>query len=44
MMAFTLPEIADVERIRASYSDGILKLSLPKKVEAKAVSRQIEIN
>ena len=42
--AFTLPEIADVERIRASYSDGILKLSLPKKEEAKAVSRQIEIN
>jgi len=41
---FTLPEIADVERIRASYSDGILKLSLPKKEEAKAVSRQIEIN
>jgi len=41
--AFTLPESADVERIQASYSDGILKLTLPKKEEAKAVSRQIEI-
>ncbi|MDQ0965258.1 HSP20 family protein [Flavobacterium sp. W4I14] len=41
--AFTLPESADVDRIQASYSDGILKLTLPKKEEAKAVSRQIEI-
>lgn len=42
--SFTLPEIADVERIQASYTDGVLKLILPKKVEAKAVSRQIEIS
>ena len=42
--AFTLPESADVDRIQASYSDGILKLTLPKKEEAKAVSRQIEIH
>ncbi len=41
--SFTLPESADVERIQASYTDGILKLHLPKKEEAKAVSRQIEI-
>lgn len=41
--AFTLPESADVDRIEASYVDGILKLTLPKKEEAKAVSRQIEI-
>jgi len=40
---FTLPESADVDRIGASYTDGILKLDLPKKEEAKAVSRQIEI-
>jgi len=41
--AFTLPESADVDRIQASYTDGVLKLTLPKKEEAKAVSRQIEI-
>ena len=41
--AFTLPESADVDRIQASYIDGVLKLTLPKKEEAKAVSRQIEI-
>ncbi|WP_431291826.1 Hsp20/alpha crystallin family protein [Pedobacter sp. P26] len=41
--AFTLPESADVDRIEAAYTDGILKLNIPKKEEAKAVSRQIEI-
>jgi len=41
--SFTLPESADAERIQASYTDGVLKLLLPKKEEAKAVSRQIEI-
>ncbi|MGN7990614.1 Hsp20/alpha crystallin family protein [Pedobacter sp. 22226] len=41
---FTLPESADVEHILASYSDGVLKLILPKKEEAKAVSRQIAIS
>ncbi|KRT15215.1 heat-shock protein [Pedobacter ginsenosidimutans] len=41
--SFTLPESADVEKISASYNDGILKLELPKKEEARAVARQIEI-
>ncbi|MBB6238012.1 HSP20 family protein [Pedobacter sp. AK013] len=41
--AFTLPESANVERIEAAYTDGILKLNIPKKEEAKAISRQIEI-
>ncbi|RBQ11833.1 Hsp20/alpha crystallin family protein [Pedobacter miscanthi] len=41
---FTLPESADVDRILASYCDGVLKLTLPKKEEAKAVSRQIAIS
>jgi HSP20 family protein len=44
MRSFALPESADAERIQASYTDGILKLTLPKKEEARAVSRQIEIN
>jgi len=41
--AFNLPESADINGITASYTDGILHLMLPKKEEAKAVSRQIEI-
>ncbi|MDM1073918.1 Hsp20/alpha crystallin family protein [Empedobacter brevis] len=32
--AFTLPETIDEDKIEASYVDGILKLSLPKKEEA----------
>jgi len=42
--AFSLPETSDLERIQASYTDGVLLLSLPKKEEAKAVSRQIAIS
>jgi HSP20 family protein len=41
--SFTLPELADYNAIEASYEDGILKIDLPKKEEAKTVSRQIEI-
>ena len=33
--SFTLPESVDAEHIKASYEDGILKLTLPKKEEAK---------
>jgi len=41
--AFTLPESADADRIEATYADGILSIKLPKKEEAKIVSKQIEI-
>jgi HSP20 family protein len=41
--SFTLPESADDARITAEYSDGVLKIDVPKKEEAKSVSRQIEI-
>ncbi len=33
--SFTIPEDVNREKIDASYEDGILKLSLPKKEEAK---------
>ena len=33
--SFTLPESVDAKNIKASYEDGILKLTLPKKEEAK---------
>jgi HSP20 family protein len=41
--SFTLPESADAENIEASYTDGILKINIAKREEAKAVRRQIEI-
>jgi HSP20 family protein len=41
--SFVLPDGADHEHIEAGYADGILKISVPKKEEAKSVSRQIEI-
>lgn len=40
---FKLPESTDVERIEASYNDGMLTLHLPKKAEAKATTKQISI-
>jgi HSP20 family protein len=33
--SFTLPEIANVEKISAEYINGILRLDIPKKEEAK---------
>src|ERR1700743_4002800 len=41
--SFTLPESADESRIDASYTDGILRIDIAKREEAKAVRRQIEI-
>jgi HSP20 family protein len=41
--SFTLPESADESRIDASYTDGILRIDIAKREEAKAVQRQIEI-
>ncbi|MGN6396582.1 MAG: Hsp20/alpha crystallin family protein [Mucilaginibacter sp.] len=41
--AFTLPDSANTENIDATYTDGILKIDIAKKEEAKAVRRQIEI-
>lgn len=41
--SFTLPEGANAENIEASYTDGILKIDIAKREEAKQVRRQIEI-
>jgi len=41
--SFTLPDAADHSRIEACYEDGILKIDIAKKEEAKSVSRQIEL-
>jgi len=40
--SFTLPNVVDTEKIKAEYKDGVLRLTLPKKEEAKP--RQIQIN
>lgn len=41
---FTLPTSADTDNIQASYVDGVLKIDVPKREEAKAKPpRQIQI-
>ncbi len=41
--SFTLPEVADQTKIEAEYTDGILKLNVAKKEEAKAQAREISV-
>ncbi|PTS93090.1 Hsp20/alpha crystallin family protein [Pedobacter sp. HMWF019] len=41
--SFTLPESADENGIQATYNDGVLAINIPKREEAKTISRQIEI-
>lgn len=41
--SFTLPESADENQIEATYIDGVLKIDIVKREEAKSIARQIEI-
>ncbi|MDF7819720.1 Hsp20/alpha crystallin family protein [Runella sp. MFBS21] len=41
--SFTLPNTVDAEQVNATYADGVLKIELPKKDEAKKTPRVIEI-
>jgi HSP20 family protein len=41
--SFTLPETADYAKIDAEYTDGVLKLNVAKKEEAKIQSREIAV-
>ena len=41
--SFTLPDSANAENIEATYTDGVLKIDIAKREEAKAIRRQIEI-
>ncbi|MBD0832001.1 Hsp20/alpha crystallin family protein [Aestuariibaculum sediminum] len=41
---FTIPQSVDIEKIKADYKEGILKINLPKKEESKRPSaRKIDI-
>lgn len=40
--SFTLPTSVDQDKISAEYKDGVLKITLPKKVETK--SKHIKVN
>ena len=40
--SFTLPQTVDAENVSANYDKGVLKISLPKKAEAKP--KQIKVN
>jgi len=43
--SFTLPDSADGDKIKAAYNEGILKISIPKREEAKEKpARQISIS
>jgi HSP20 family protein len=41
--SFEVPETVEVDKIEASFSKGILKLMLPKKVEAQKPVKKIEV-
>jgi HSP20 family protein len=41
--SFTLPETIDTESISGSYTDGILNVQIPKKVEAKPEKKVITV-
>ena len=42
--SFTLPSNVDATKIKASYKEGVLELSLPKKEEAKPKQIKVNIN
>jgi len=41
--SFTLPDNVDAANIKASFKDGMLNLSLPKKAEAKPKASEVKI-
>ncbi len=41
--SFTMDRTVDVEKATARYENGVLLLTLPKKEEAKRISRKIDV-
>ena len=42
--AFTLPSTVDTSKVKADFKDGVLRITLPKREEAKPKQIQIDIN
>lgn len=42
--AFTLPSVVDTEKIKADFKDGVLRMTLPKKEEARPKQISIEVS
>lgn len=42
--SFTLPENVNVEDVNATYNQGVLEITLPKKEEEKVLKRMVEIS
>ncbi len=43
--SFSLPETVDTEKIMASYTDGVLKVNLPKREDSKSkLNREIKVS
>lgn len=42
--SFTLPSVVDQEKIKADFKDGVLKVTLPKREEAKPKQISVSIN
>ena len=40
---FRVPEGVDIDKIEASFKNGVLTVTLPKKPEAQAASKKIEV-
>ena len=43
LRSFTLPNVIDTEKIKAEFKDGVLRLTLPKKDEAKPKQISIQV-
>jgi HSP20 family protein len=41
--SFTLPNVVDVEKIKAEFKDGVLQLTLPKRDEAKPKQIRVQV-
>ena len=41
--SFTLPNVVDTEKIKAEFKDGVLKLTLPKREEAKPKQIHVQV-
>jgi HSP20 family protein len=42
--SFTLPNVVDTDKIRATYKNGVLRVELPKKAESKPKQVKINVN